>query len=148
MLSMYVRYYLHKCLIVLNVFWLLSSIANLLLYTLGKGRGPSFDQTWIPFTQERMIRAMFSWNWPSGFRRVEKYETRLRTDGRTTDDQKISHAFSAQVSCMMFMKTNQTNKQTKNTNEERTEKTEVYYHSPKAKKRRQEADRWMEKKVL
>ena len=38
----------------------------LLLSLLGKGYGPSFEQTWIPFTNIRMLCAKFCWNWPGG----------------------------------------------------------------------------------
>ena len=37
------------------------------LSLLGKGQGPSFEQTWIPSTQG-CICAKFSWNWPCGSR--------------------------------------------------------------------------------
>ena len=41
--------------------------AILLLSPFGKGRGPSFEQTWIPFIP-RMLYAKFGWNWSSGSR--------------------------------------------------------------------------------
>ena len=35
-----------------------------LLSRLGKGHGPLLEQTWIPFSQEKLC-AKFGWNWPS-----------------------------------------------------------------------------------
>ena len=39
---------------------------NPIVSPLGKGQGPSFAQTWIPFTQECFVPIKFGWNWPSG----------------------------------------------------------------------------------
>ena len=34
-------------------------------YPFGKRQSPTFEQTWIPFTQSRFVPS-FGWNWPSG----------------------------------------------------------------------------------
>ena len=34
---------------------------------LGKGRGPSFEKSWIHALNPRMIFAKFGWNWVSGY---------------------------------------------------------------------------------
>ena len=55
--------------------------AILLLSPLGRGRGPSFEQTWIPFTQ-----GCFGWNWPSGSGEEDENVKSLQKD-RQTDRQ-------------------------------------------------------------
>ena len=64
--------------------------ANLLLSPLGKGRGPSFEQTWIPISQECFV---FGWNWPSGSEEEDENMKSLRQQRRrrrTNCDEKSS----------------------------------------------------------
>ena len=68
----------------------------------GKGRDPSFEQTWIPFSQGCFVPRLFEigpvvlekrMNMRKVYRRSDG-----RTDGRTTGDQKSSLKLLAQVS--------------------------------------------------
>ena len=75
----------------------------LLLSPLGKGHGPSFEETWIYFTQGCFVpTAKFVWNWPPGFEGEEEYVKSLQQDDdngqRTNCDQKSSFKPLAQVS--------------------------------------------------
>ena len=59
---------------------------------LWEGRGPSFEETWIPLPKNTF--AKFGWKWPSGFGEKDEIwslQTNGRTDGRTngrTDDER------------------------------------------------------------
>ena len=47
-------------------FWIRRCISAIsLLYPLGKGWGPSFEWTWIPFTKGCAFPCNVGWNWPS-----------------------------------------------------------------------------------
>ena len=62
-----------------------------------KGRGPSFEQTWISL-HPKMLCAMFGWNCTHGSREEDENVKRLRTDTQTTDDrqsEKLTGAFSS-----------------------------------------------------
>ena len=66
-----------------------------LLSPLGKGRGPSFEQIWIPF-HPRILCAKFGWNGPSGSGEDKNVKS-LRT-GKQTDDrrsEKLTWALSS-----------------------------------------------------
>ena len=67
-----------------------------LLSPLGEVRSPSFEETWIPFTQGYFVPS-FRWNWPSGSWEEDENVKSLQTDGLTTDnsDQKSSLELSA-----------------------------------------------------
>ena len=73
-----------------------------LLSPLGKGRGPSFEQTWVPFTQTCFVLSLVKISpvvlvKKMKMRKVYR-QTDRQTDGRTTDNrrsEKLTWAFSS-----------------------------------------------------
>ena len=64
---------------------------SLLSSPLGNKCGPSFKQTWIPFTQGCFVPS-FGWNCLSGSEEEDETGTKMKgTDRRTTGDQESSH---------------------------------------------------------
>ena len=68
------------------------------LSPLGKGRGPSIEQTWIPFTQECFVPSLVEIGPVVLEKKMKMWKVYDNDDGqRTNFDQKSSHELSASV---------------------------------------------------
>ena len=81
-----------------KIFKFRQSISAILsLPPLGNGRGPSFVQTWVPTTQEGLVRSWAEID-PVVQEKKKMWKVYRLTDRKTTGDQKSSFKLLAQVS--------------------------------------------------